>query len=142
MPSKEQFKVKVERNLAMKTRDGLTLLADVYRPDSEGRFPVLLLRTPYSKTDASQATEPRFFPSRGHVTVVQDIRGRHASEGEFYPYIDDGPDGYDAVEWAAALPWSNGRVGAVGQSYLALWQYFTAVERPPHLAACVPSRVR
>ena len=138
MPSKEQFKVKVERNLAMKTRDGLTLLADVYRPDSEGRFPVLLLRTPYSKTDASQATEPRFFPSRGYVTVVQDMRGRHASEGEFYPYIDDGPDGYDAVEWAAALPWSNGRVGAVGQSYLALWQYFTAVERPPHLAALCP----
>ena len=138
MASPEQYQVKVESNLKMKTRDGTSLYADVYRPDASGKFPVLLLRTPYGKQDFTQATEHKFFPPRGYVVVVQDMRGRHSSDGEFYPYLDDGPDSYDAVEWAAALPWSNGRVGAVGQSYLGLWQYFAAAERPPHLAAMCP----
>lgn len=138
MASKEQYPVKVEKNLAMKTRDGVTLYADVYRPDASGKFPVLLLRTPYSKDDYTQATEHTFFAPRGYVVVLQDMRGRYSSEGEFYPYLDDGPDSYDAVEWTATLPWSSGRVGAVGQSYLGLWQPFAAVERPPHLKAMCP----
>ncbi len=63
-----------------------------------------------------------FFARRGYVMVMQDCRGRFASEGEYYPIVDDVVDGYDAVEWAARLPWSNGRVGTFGQSYSSATQ--------------------
>ncbi|HTQ23176.1 MAG TPA: CocE/NonD family hydrolase [Candidatus Binataceae bacterium] len=137
-PSEPVYKVLVERDQAMRTRDGVTLRADVYRPDAPGRFPVLLLRTPYDKGAGMALTEKDFFPPRGYVVVVQDTRGRHSSEGEFYPFIHEAHDGYDAVEWAAALPWSDGKVGMVGQSYLALVQYYAAVVRPPHLRVAAP----
>ena len=137
-PSEPVYKVLVERDQAMRTRDGVALRADVYRPDAPGRFPVLLLRTPYDKGAGMALTEKDFFPPRGYVVVVQDTRGRHSSEGEFYPFIHEAHDGYDAVEWAAALPWSDGKVGMVGQSYLALVQYYAAVVRPPHLRVAAP----
>jgi putative CocE/NonD family hydrolase len=114
------------------------LYADVYRPDAEGRFPVLVVRTPYDKSQDMALTEKDYFPSRGYVVVVQDTRGRFRSEGEFYPFIDEAHDGYDAIEWAASLPWSDGGVGTVGQSYLGLVQYFAAPQRPPHLKAMSP----
>src|SRR5262245_8709075 len=102
----------------MWTRDGLTLYSDVYRPDAPGRFPVLVLRTPYDRAQLTYAdgsptlhlAETRFFPQRGYVVVAQDTRGRFASQGEFYPYVWEEADGYDTVEWAAGLPWSNGKV--------------------------------
>jgi len=137
-PSEPNFKVVVEKDQAMRTRDGVTLRADVYRPDASGRFPVLLVRTPYDKGAEMALTEKDYFPPRGYAVVVQDTRGRHSSEGEFYPFIHEAHDGYDAVEWAAALPWSNGKVGMVGQSYLALVQHYAAVMRPPHLRVAAP----
>jgi len=136
--SEPAFKVVVERDLPMRTRDGVTLYADVYRPDAEGRFPVLVIRTPYDKSQEMALTEKDYFPPRGYVVVVQDTRGRFGSEGEFYPFIHEARDGYDAIEWAADLPWSDGNVGTVGQSYLALVQYFAAPQRPPHLKAMCP----
>lgn len=136
--SQPTYKVVVERDLPMITRDGITLRADVYRPDTEGKFPVLVIRTPYDKSQDMALTEKDYFPSRGYVVVVQDTRGRFSSEGEFYPFIHEAFDGYDAIEWAAGLPWSDGQVGTVGQSYLALVQYFTAPQRPPHLKAMCP----
>lgn len=132
------YRVVVEKNLSMSTRDGVTLRADIYRPDKDGKFPVLLVRTPYDKSQGMALTEKDYFPSRGYVVVVQDTRGRFSSEGEFYPFIHEAQDGYDAIEWAAGLPWSDGNIGTVGQSYLALVQYFAAPQRPPHLKAMCP----
>jgi putative CocE/NonD family hydrolase len=136
--SEPRYKVVVERNLAMRTRDGVTLHADVYRPDTHEKLPVLVVRTPYDRSMELALTEKDYFPSRGYVVVVQDTRGRFGSEGDFVPFAPEGHDGYDTIEWAASLPWSNSAVGMVGQSYLALVQYLAAVERPPHLKALSP----
>ncbi len=114
-------------------RDGVKLATDVYRPEGDGRFPVLLYRTPYNKDGTRTAGE--FFSQRGYVVLAQDCRGRFASEGDFYPFLNEGLDGYDAIEWAAAQPWSNGKVGTIGGSYLAWDQYHAAMYRPPHLVA-------
>ena len=136
--SEATHRVVIEKDVPMRTRDGVTLYADVYRPDAPGRFPVLVMRTPYDKSVDMALTEKDYFPSRGYVIVVQDTRGRFLSEGEFYPFIHEAEDGYDTIEWAARLPWSDGNVGTVGQSYLALVQYFAATTRPPHLKAMSP----
>jgi uncharacterized protein len=136
--SQAQYRVVVERNVAMRTRDGVALNADIYRPDAPGKFPVLVVRTPYDKSQELALNEKDFFPPRGYALVVQDTRGRFSSGGEFKPFVDEARDGYDAIEWAAALPFSNGRVATVGQSYLALVQYFAATLAPPHLVAACP----
>src|ERR1700694_1108906 len=112
--------VQIDKDVAMKTRDGVTLRADVYRPDGPGRFPVLLSRLPYDKNLRRRPGDIDVFVERGYVVIMQDTRGRFASEGdEYYPLVWEAQDGYDAVEWAAGLPYSNGRVGTMGQSYLA-----------------------
>lgn len=142
MTSDEKHQVVVDSALEMQARDGTVLRADVYRPDADGRFPVLLLRTPYGKSrrgEWAQNTEVSFFPQRGFVVVIQDVRGRGGSGGDYYPFLNEGPDSYDAVEWAAALPWSNGRVATIGQSYMASIQYGVAPLRPPHLVAMCPT---
>src|SRR6266568_2708782 len=136
--SEAVHRVVVAKDLPMRTRDGVTLYADVYRPDAAGTFPVLVVRTPYDKSQDMALTEKVYFPPRGYVVVVQDTRGRFRSEGEFYPFIHEAQDGYDTIEWAAELPWSDGNVGTVGQSYLGLVQYFAAPQRPPHLKAMSP----
>jgi uncharacterized protein len=136
--SNPEYKVTVERNLPMRMRDGTTLRADVYRPDAPGRFPVLVMRTPYDKSQQLALTEKDYFPPRGYVLVVQDTRGRFSSEGEFVPFVHEASDGYDTVELAAGLPWSNNKVAMVGQSYLALVQYYAATLAPPHLVAICP----
>ncbi|MBI3247936.1 MAG: CocE/NonD family hydrolase [Deltaproteobacteria bacterium] len=136
--SQAAYRIVVEKDVPMRTRDGITLYADIYRPDAAGRFPVLVVRTPYDKSAGLALTEKDYFPSRGYVVVVQDTRGRFRSEGDFYPFIHEAADGYDAVEWAASLPWSDGNVGTAGQSYLGLVQYLAAPQRPPHLKAMSP----
>jgi putative CocE/NonD family hydrolase len=126
----------VQRNVAMKTRDGVTLGTDIYRPAGDGMFPVLLQRTPYNK-----ANETEFYRRaalRGYLVVVQDVRGRYSSEGEWYPFKHETEDGYDAVEWAAALPHSNGKVGMFGGSYVGATQMLAAIGHPPHLAGICP----
>lgn len=138
MSSEANYPIVVEKNLAMRARDGVTLYADVYRPDAPGRFPVLVIRTPYDKGADNALTEKAYFPPRGYVVVVQDTRGRYASEGDFYPFLREAADGYDTVEWAAQLPWSSAKVGTVGQSYMAVVQYQVAATRPPHLVAMCP----
>jgi hypothetical protein len=128
--------IAVERNVAMKTRDGVTLRADIYRPAGDGSFPVLLQRTPYNKDNAADFA--RKAVARGFMVVVQDVRGRYTSEGEWYPFKHETDDGYDTVEWAAALPHSNGKVGMFGGSYVGATQMLAAVGFPPHLAAICP----
>ncbi|MDA1347310.1 MAG: CocE/NonD family hydrolase [Chloroflexi bacterium] len=133
------YKVKVERNVAAETRDGTVLRADVYRPDSDASHPVILCRTPYDKT--GEADTARQLASRGYIAVAQDVRGRYASDGEFFWQFQDNSetfdaqDGYDAVEWAAGLPGSDGQVGTWGHSYPSWCIWRMAATRPPHLKA-------
>ena len=126
----------IEHNVAMKTRDGLTLRADIYRPAGDGSYPVLLVRTPYNKDGF--VVFGRRAAKRGFMTVAQDVRGRYASEGEWYPFKHEIDDGYDAVEWAAALPHSNGKVGMFSGSYVGATQMLAAIGQPPHLAGICP----
>jgi len=130
----------MEKDVAVPMRDGVILRADVWRPKSDGRFPVLVYRTPYGKEFALQDyTTFRHAVERGYAVVIQDVRGRFASAGEFRPYENEGRDGYDTIEWAAAQPWSNGTVGTFGLSYPGAVQWLAAVESPPHLKAMVPA---
>ncbi|MFN0089661.1 MAG: CocE/NonD family hydrolase [Acidimicrobiales bacterium] len=141
VPARKQYKVVTETNVPMKTRDGVTLYADVIRPAAEGRFPVLLSRTPYGKKGSDDPNGPTaLYASYGYVNVVQDCRGRFESEGDYDTIFQEAADGYDAVEWAARLPWSNGRVGTTGQSYLGLTQYLIACNdpMPPSLVCQAP----
>lgn len=135
------FEVVREDDLAMTTRDGVVLRADVYRPTAPGPYPVLVRRTPYGKrlNDlAADFNEAHYFASHGYVVVVQDTRGRFTSEGAWYPFIYEARDGYDTVEWAATLPGTTGMVGTFGQSYGAISQYLAATQRPPHLRTSIP----
>jgi putative CocE/NonD family hydrolase len=130
----------VERDVAVPMRDGIVLRADVLRPAADGRFPVLVYRTPYGKEPAlEEYTTFRRAVERGYAVVAEDVRGRYASAGEFRPYENEGRDGYDTIEWAAAQPWSNGAVGTFGLSYPGAVQWLAAVENPPHLKAMVPA---
>ena len=124
----------VLKDVPVKVRDGVTLLADVWLPDPQGKFPVLVYRTPYGKARAAKEwTTFDKAVARGYAVVIQDVRGRYASGGEFDPYRNEGRDGYDTIEWAAAQPWSNGVVGTFGLSYPGAVQWLAAVENPPHL---------
>ncbi|WP_263356395.1 CocE/NonD family hydrolase [Acidicapsa ligni] len=126
----------VEHNVPMKTRDGITLRADIYRPDGQDKLPVLLQRTPYNK--AVGESFGRIAALRGYLVVMQDVRGRYASEGDWYPFKYETNDGYDTIEWAAALPYSNGKVGMFGGSYVGATQMLAAIGKPPHLAGICP----
>ena len=131
------YEVTVERGVEMKTRDGVTLRADIYRPKADGKFPVLLQRTPYNKGDGESDFGKRAAAS-GYVVIVQDVRGRYSSDGDWYPFKNESNDGFDTVEWAAALPYSNGKVGMYGESYVGATQMLAAIASPPHLAGIVP----
>lgn len=125
-------------------RDGTRLATEVYRPAAEGRYPVVLQRTPYNRngaaTDASCAN-PMFidFASNGYVALNQDVRGMYRSDGAFHPMQQEVTDGYDAIEWAGTRAWSNGKVGTMGGSYVGLTQRQPATRMPPHLAAIAPA---
>ena len=124
--------IAVQRGVAMTTRDGVTLRADIYRPAAEGKYPVLLTRTPYNKDNTARFGQ--MGAARGFMVVVQDVRGRFTSEGEWYPFKHETDDGYDTIEWAAALPNSDGRVGMFSGSYVGATQVLAAIGHPPHLA--------
>ena len=131
-----RYDVAFEHDVAAKMRDGVTLRADIYRPQAEGKFPVLLERTPYDKTHERDFGMKG--AARGYVVVVQDTRGRYASEGEWYTFKNEANDGYDTVEWAAALPYADGKVGMFGGSYVGATQFWAAIAHPPHLAGIAP----
>lgn len=130
----------LEKNVPVSMRDGVVLRADVMRPAEAGKFPVLVYRTPYGKDAAQQDyTTFQHAAERGYAVVIQDVRGRHRSDGDFRPYENEGLDGYDTIEWAAAQTWSNGDVGTFGLSYPGAVQWLAAVQSPPHLQAMVPA---
>jgi putative CocE/NonD family hydrolase len=121
-------------------RDGVTLYADIYRPEGDGPFPVILMRLPYDKTSAENVAyaDPSWYARHGYLVVIQDTRGRYASEGEFTPFAHEAEDGYDTIEWAARLPGANGRVGMYGFSYAGATQLMPATLRPPSLVTICP----
>jgi putative CocE/NonD family hydrolase len=135
--------VRAVETVSMRTRDGVRLDADVYRPDAAGPWPVLLMRQPYGRTIASTVcyAHPTWYAARGYIVAVQDVRGRGSSEGEFRPFEDDAQDGADAVEWAAGLAGSNGSVGMYGFSYQGSNQLLAASARPSALKAIAPAMI-
>jgi len=134
--------VLIEYNVPAPMRDGAVLRADIYRPATAGKYPVLLQRTPYSKVYMPfvfQTMDPIKAARAGYVVIVQDVRNRWESDGaKFYPYRDEFDDGYDTVEWAASLPYSSGNVGMFGYSYYATTPWLAAATQPPHLKAILP----
>jgi putative CocE/NonD family hydrolase len=137
--AQQTYEVVQQNGVAMKTRDAVTLHADIYRPKADGKFPVILMRTPYDKSVGWAAAPAYQIATHGYVVIVQDVRGRYTSEGEFYPFRHEAADGYDTVEWAAALPYSNGKVGMTGGSYVGATQMLAAIAHPPHLAGICPA---
>jgi len=128
--------IMAEKNVRVPMRDGIFLSTDVFRPDSKGRFPALVQRTPYGK---GSGIKEENFVRAGYAVINQDSRGRYDSEGTFSLFSNkdtlDAEDGYDTVEWAASQPWCSGQVGTFGASYNAWMQYQLAKLRPPHLKA-------
>ncbi|HEY1853306.1 MAG TPA: CocE/NonD family hydrolase [Solirubrobacterales bacterium] len=141
MGEDKSTEVSIEFDVPARMRDGVTLRANVYRPETGGPWPTLLTRLPYGKDlpPVVSILDPVQTARRGFMVVIQDTRGRFASDGEWKPFAYEREDGYDSVEWAAGLPGSNGRVGMYGESYLGSTQWMAAIERPPSLAAIAPA---
>ena len=140
-----KFDVDVKPGVQIPMRDGVKLSTDLYlpadprspSPAAPGKSPVVLIRTPYRKE--MEELQGRFYARRGYVVAIQDVRGRFASEGQWEPFIHEPRDGYDTIEWLARRPWSTGKVGMIGASYLGWVQWLAASLRPPHLAAMIPN---
>ncbi|PZO23241.1 MAG: S15 family X-Pro dipeptidyl-peptidase [Leptolyngbya foveolarum] len=125
----------------MRTRDGIRLDADVYVPEGEGPFPVLLMRQPYGRAIASTIVyaHPRWYAAQGYIVVIQDVRGRGSSTGKFQLFTHEVEDGEDSVKWAAELPGSSGQVGMYGFSYQGMTQLYAAQNCPQALKAIAPA---
>jgi putative CocE/NonD family hydrolase len=130
--------VRIQRHLATPMRDGVKLYGDLYRPARDGKFPVLVIRTPYGVQRDGVHENLIKFAQHGYAVFVQDVRGRYESEGKWDPFRAEGPDGHDTVEWAAKQPWSNGKVGLEGGSYLGHVQWRAATQSPPSLVTLFP----
>ncbi len=136
------YDVAIRKNVMIPMRDGVKLAADIYLPAegesiAEGRFPVILERTPYDKTAPRQVTNMKYYARRGYVGVIQDVRGRFKSEGEWYAFAKEAPDGYDTVQWLGVQPWSDGQVGTMGGSYAGSDQSALATMNPSHLSTMI-----
>jgi putative CocE/NonD family hydrolase len=145
-----EYGIVLSKKVMVPMRDGIRLAFDIYRPARdgdffEGRFPTIMLHTPYDRTDKRYAEIADFFVPHGYNVVLIDLRDRYSSEasGVYYhaatPHT--GRDGYDICEWIGTQPWSNGKIGTVGSSYAAITQVRTALEAPPHLTAIWPDVV-
>ncbi len=135
----ESYPVKIERNVKVEMRDGVVLRGDIFRPDADGKFPVLLQRTPYRRSVwGYNVNFAQHLAARGYVVFLQDVRGRYTSDGQWYPFIHEAEDGYDTIEWVAAQPYSDGKVGMFGGSYVGATQMLAAAAHPPHLAGICP----
>ena len=131
-------RVRMNMGVNVPMRDEVNLSTDIYLPDIDSSVPAILIRTPYNNNDEAQVRDAMFFASRGYAVVVQDVRGRWDSEGEWYPFRFEAEDGYDAHEWIGAQPWCDGNIGTAGGSYLAMTQWQAAPLRSKYLKAMVP----
>ena len=140
--SHQQYGVICQSNVMIPMRDGVRLATDIYLPalndqPASGKFPVILERTPYDKAGSGNVMNGTYYARRGYVCAIQDVRGRFVSEGEWYPFAKEAPDGYDTVEWLAAQEWSDGQVGTMGASYCGSDQSALATLNPPHLSTMI-----
>jgi putative CocE/NonD family hydrolase len=134
-------KITIEKDIAVPMRDGTVLKADLYRPDGPERLPVLLNRTPYGKSGPMirQALDSVRAALNDYNVVIEDCRGRYRSEGTWTCFFSELEDGYDTIEWAARQPWSDGKVGTWGSSYMGVTQWLAATQAPPSLKAMAPA---
>jgi putative CocE/NonD family hydrolase len=123
--------------ISIPMRDGVQLTADLYLPPGSGRWPTILIRTPYSRR-SNTTRGYRFFAEHGYAVVAQDVRGRYGSAGIFGSIAQEGPDGNDTINWIARQVWSNGRIGMAGASYVGMTQWWAAIQRNPHLVTIFP----
>jgi putative CocE/NonD family hydrolase len=135
--STAKYDVVEERNVMVPMRDGVKLATDIFRPKDEAKAPVIFIRTPYKKDMVE--LESRYFARRGYACAVQDCRGRFSSQGVWEPFVNEPQDGHDAIEWLAAQPWSTGKVGMIGGSYVGWVQWWAAREKPAHLITIIPN---
>jgi uncharacterized protein len=136
----ESFDVQMRSDVMVPMRDGVRLATDIYLPARNGqavagKWPTILMRTPYGKRNEGDG---HYFAVHGYAVVFQDTRGRHGSEGVWHMLTDDGRDGVDTCAWIAKQPWSNGKVGTIGSSYVGGTQHAIALERAPELATAIP----
>ncbi|MCH9009068.1 MAG: CocE/NonD family hydrolase [Chloroflexi bacterium] len=135
------YSVKFNFDLPLKMRDGTTLYADVFRPDTSDSVPALLQRTPYDKSSPASRTgtlDAVRAAMNGYAVVIQDVRGRYASEGEFYTFMNEINDGSDTIEWLAGQPWCSGSVGMYGVSYVGATQWLAAKSGVSQLKGIAP----
>jgi len=138
MVSQPIYRIRTHCNVMVPMRDGVRLSTDIYLPDSRGPFPVILIRTPYNNNREPDVQDAVYFASRGYAVLLQDVRGRGDSEGEWAPFLHEAGDGFDAQEWAGKQSWSTGKVGTSGASYVGLTQWLPAPLRNPYLSALAP----
>lgn len=133
----------IKETTSMQTRDGIRLDADIYRPVSEENFPILLMRQPYGKAIASTVVyaHPIWYAKQGYIVVIQDVRGRGTSEGDFELFSNEIEDGYDTVIWASQLAGSTGKVGMYGFSYQGMTQLYAAINKPEALKTIAPAMI-
>ncbi len=137
-----QYSTVTDKDVPITMSDGVTLYADVIRPDKPGRYPVMLEQTPYNKNLVDSSTsfgDNTYFAQRGYAVVIEDVRGTGSSEGQWQSFDDrEQRDGFETVQWAASQPWSDGKVGLFGPSYMGLNQILTAAQHPKGLKAIFP----
>jgi putative CocE/NonD family hydrolase len=135
-----RYRVQIERNLMLPMKDGVKLATDIYRPVTKEKCPVVITRTIYDKMgkEHDYQTLARYYASQGYVFIMQDVRGKHLSEGEFTPYLNEGTDGHETVTWAGTAPWSNGKVSLTGFSYLGSCAWLAAQYKSPFLKTILP----
>lgn len=136
--SPKKYGVVLETNIMISMRDGVRLATDIYRPETEGKFPVILVRTPYGSEYKEYSERGKFFVDQGYVFAVQDCRGKYDSEGNWYGKRRETDDGYDTITWLGTQSWSSGKVGMMGGSYLGIVQWQVAFTQNPYLKALIP----
>jgi putative CocE/NonD family hydrolase len=132
----------VIRNVLLPMRDGVRLCADLWLPDTKEPVPAILFRTPYDRSAYNpDVLRPQQCVEAGFAAVVQDMRGRFGSEGEWEPlnWAQEGADSYDTIEWIAAQSWCSASVGMSGLSYCGTVQLAASLTKPPHLKAIAPT---
>ncbi|MHB8635415.1 MAG: CocE/NonD family hydrolase [Fimbriimonadaceae bacterium] len=134
--SQATFKIKAVNGVKVPMRDGVELVHDALMPEAKGKFPVILVRTPYGRK--GQVPLGAFYAARGYVYIVQDVRGREDSDGVWDPMVNERKDGFDTIQWIAKQPWCDGNVGMIGGSYGGYVQWAAAVEHPKALKCIVP----
>ena len=140
--SAQSFDSTCDQNVMITARDGIKLATDIYFPSLNetkvnGKFPVILERTPYDKSAPVNVYKAKFFARRGYICAVQDVRGRFQSGGLWYPFAKEANDGFDTVEWLGTQSWSDGNVGTMGDSYAGSDQSALATLNPPHLSTMI-----